>query len=202
VIGDPRELDRIRDGIDVLRFIGRYVRLKKSGAQYVGPCPFHKDRMPSFVVHPVKKLWKCHGCGLGGDLFAFVQRAEGLDFVRAKQLLANEAGVSLSSSTPAERREWGHRLKAAEAEARELVAWKKALAETLWLYREQVFRAYHRALRHIREYGLDHFAGDVAADVVDWAEELLPLLNRYFDRLREMSYDELLPHFRVRKAAA
>ncbi len=60
---DEAQLDRIRQGIDIVRFITRYVpRLRKSGAQYVGLCPFHKERTPSFTVHPSKKVWHCVGC--------------------------------------------------------------------------------------------------------------------------------------------
>src|SRR5437016_5346129 len=75
------ELDTIRRAVDIIRLVGRYVRLRKVGVQYVGLCPFHKEHTPSFYVHPAKKLWKCFGCGAGGDMFDFIEAIEGLNFV-------------------------------------------------------------------------------------------------------------------------
>ncbi|MGH7442894.1 MAG: DNA primase, partial [bacterium] len=72
-----------------------WVPLKKAGAAYKGLCPFHQERTPSFNVVPSKQIFHCFGCGEGGDVFAFVQKREKLDFVEALKLLAERAGIPL-----------------------------------------------------------------------------------------------------------
>jgi len=161
---DVYEVDSIRAGVDAVRFIGRYVRLRKVGAQYVGLCPFHKERTPSFYVHPSKKLYKCHGCGVGGDLFTFVEAIEGVDFGRAKEILANEAGVVLSKWTPDQRREHARQARQAESEARHFLSWRRATIEKLRNQHGAWFSLYHDARRFIRDYGLDCEGGEEAAD--------------------------------------
>ncbi|MBE7022179.1 MAG: DNA primase [Ruminococcaceae bacterium] len=75
--------------------VSGYVRLKRNGTSYVGLCPFHKEKTPSFHVDEEKQLFYCFGCGAGGNIFDFVMRAENLDFVDALQFLAQRAGVTL-----------------------------------------------------------------------------------------------------------
>ncbi len=70
-------------------------QLRKAGARYVGRCPFHEERTPSFSVNPVDKLYYCFGCGAGGDLITFVQETENLDFAGAVEWLAERFRVSL-----------------------------------------------------------------------------------------------------------
>jgi DNA primase len=74
------------------------VTLAKSGSGHKGRCPFHKDDTPSFMVNGEKGLWHCFGCGEGGDIFGFLMKIEKLSFGEAAQRLADEAGVSLTSS--------------------------------------------------------------------------------------------------------
>ncbi len=75
--------------------IGRSVELKKQGRRLTGRCPFHDDTSPSFSVEPTLKLYHCFGCGVGGDVFDFVMRREGVDFPEAVRLLAREYGIDL-----------------------------------------------------------------------------------------------------------
>lgn len=77
---DARE---VKARADMLAVVGRYTRLKYKGREWVGLCPLHSERHPSFYVHPEKKVFYCFGCGVGGDLFDFVMRAEGCDFLDA-----------------------------------------------------------------------------------------------------------------------
>jgi DNA primase len=91
--------DRVKQRGDMLAIAGSYTRLRRSGRQFVGLCPFHKERHPSFFVHPQKKLFHCFGCGAGGDLFALVMRAENCDFRNALKIVQ---GFSLGDS-PRER---------------------------------------------------------------------------------------------------
>jgi len=88
----------IKEKIDIVSVISRYVSLAKSGSGYKGRCPFHKDDTPSFVVSPGKGLWHCFGCGEGGDVIAFLMKIEGLSFIEAANQLAAEAGVAFSAS--------------------------------------------------------------------------------------------------------
>ncbi len=80
---------------DIVDFVSQYVRLKKSGNDYSGLCPFHKEKSPSFHVSRDKQLFHCFGCGASGNLVQFVMRTEGLDFLEALKLLAERAGIEL-----------------------------------------------------------------------------------------------------------
>ncbi len=88
--------DQLKSSVDVVGVIGEYVRLKKSGAQrYLGLCPFHNEKTPSFTVHAARQFYKCFGCGEGGDVFAFVQKIEGIGFYEALKLLAERHGIAM-----------------------------------------------------------------------------------------------------------
>jgi DNA primase len=80
------------DMVDVVQ--GR-TQLRKSGARWVGLCPFHSEKTPSFGINPVEKLFYCHGCHKGGDLISFVRETEGLDFAQAVEWLADRTGTQL-----------------------------------------------------------------------------------------------------------
>lgn len=91
------EREQIRDRIDLVEFIGRYVTLTRAGSSYKACCPFHQEKTPSFVVSPERGTWHCFGaCGEGGDLFKFLMKVEGLEFFDALKKLATEAGVELA----------------------------------------------------------------------------------------------------------
>lgn len=91
------EREQIRDRIDLVEFIGRYVTLTRAGSTYKACCPFHQEKTPSFVVSPERGTWHCFGaCGEGGDLFKFLMKVEGLEFFDALKKLAAEAGVELA----------------------------------------------------------------------------------------------------------
>ncbi len=90
-------LDRIKQNIDIVDYIGKKVTLKRAGANYKGLCPFHGEKTPSFVVSPEKQIFTCFGCGESGDILKFTMRSENLDYREAMEKLAAEAGVELSS---------------------------------------------------------------------------------------------------------
>jgi DNA primase len=88
-------LEQIRQSNDVVEVIGSYFPLKRAGANFRALCPFHKEKTPSFNVNPQKQMWKCFGCGAGGDVFTFVMKYENLDFMSAVRRLAERGGVKL-----------------------------------------------------------------------------------------------------------
>jgi DNA primase len=90
--------DRVRDAVDMLALVGEHTELRRAGAtEYVGRCPFHDERTPSFGVNPVEKVYYCFGCQASGDVFTFVMETEGLDFTGALQTLADRFGVELQT---------------------------------------------------------------------------------------------------------
>jgi DNA primase len=87
-------IDELHSNIDIVNVISRYVKLKKQGVNFVGLCPFHHEKTPSFVVSPAKQLFHCFGCGAGGDVVKFIMMIEGLDFKDSVTMLAKEAGLA------------------------------------------------------------------------------------------------------------
>ncbi|MGH9805013.1 MAG: DNA primase, partial [Candidatus Acidiferrales bacterium] len=92
--------DKVKQQADIVRLVGDYVRLKKSGQNFVGLCPFHPEKTPSFAVHPVKQIYHCFGCGAGGDVFKFVMEMEKVAFPEALRLVAEKVGVRLPERAP------------------------------------------------------------------------------------------------------
>ncbi|MBQ9127575.1 MAG: hypothetical protein IJY15_07430, partial [Thermoguttaceae bacterium] len=90
---DQRE--QIRDAIDVVDLVERYVPLRRQGANFVGRCPWHDDSRPSLQVNPQRQTFKCWVCNIGGDVFSFVMKIENVDFKEAMQILADMAGIEL-----------------------------------------------------------------------------------------------------------
>lgn len=95
----PEEiLNQIRDTVDLVEIVSAYVSLKKRGKSYVGLCPFHSEKTPSFYIDPSRGFYHCFGCGAGGNVFTFVMQMEKIGFVEAVKLLAEKAGISLPVS--------------------------------------------------------------------------------------------------------
>ena len=96
--------DEIKDRVDIVELIGQTVKLRKTGKNYTGFCPFHPNtRTPAFVVFPDSGNWRCFGaCNEGGDIFKFMMKKEGWDFPEALRRLAERAGVELPARTQAD----------------------------------------------------------------------------------------------------
>ena len=97
--------EEIKLKTDIVALISEYVKVKKAGASFMAVCPFHQEKTASMHVSPDKGMWYCHGCGEGGDVFGFVMRMEGLDFMGAMRFLAKKAGVTLSEQDNKEQSE-------------------------------------------------------------------------------------------------
>ena len=88
-------IEEVRNKNDIVDVISGYVKLKKRGSSYVGLCPFHNEKTPSFSVSPSKQMYYCFGCGAGGNVYTFVMKYENFEFVEAVKSLAERAGVEL-----------------------------------------------------------------------------------------------------------
>ncbi len=94
--GIPEEkIEEIRSSINIVHYITQFVNLKKTGQNYKGLCPFHTEKTPSFIVNPEKQIFKCFGCGKGGNIYTFIMDYEKHSFVDAVKKAADFAGISL-----------------------------------------------------------------------------------------------------------
>jgi DNA primase len=160
------QIDEIKSRIDIVDLVGETVKLRRSGKNYSGLCPFHSERTPSFIVSPDRQTWRCFGqCNEGGDIFKFVMKKEGWDFKEALRSLADRAGVTLESFTPQKQEE-----KDAHDRLRGL------LEEAVLFYRHQLSTpagaaalAYLHEKRHLSDATLEAFGLGLAPDRWDAA---------------------------------
>jgi DNA primase len=90
-------VEEIKTRIDIVEIVSNYVSLKRKGKNYVGLCPFHSEKTPSFTVNPENQMFYCFGCGIGGDVFNFIMQKEGLNFKETLEFLAEKAGIEVSA---------------------------------------------------------------------------------------------------------
>jgi DNA primase len=116
------QVDQVRTAADIVKIVGDYVKLRKSGANFVGLCPFHQEKTPSFAVHPVKQIFHCFGCGVGGDVFKFVMQIENLSFPEALRRVAEKVGVHLEERAGDETYDANTKLRAGLLKVHEVAA--------------------------------------------------------------------------------
>jgi DNA primase len=139
-------IQEIKDRLAVTDVLADYVQLKKAGANFKAICPFHNEKTPSLMISPAKQVWRCFGCGLGGDIFEFVKLSENVEFAEALKILADRAGIELKKPTQQEVevskiRHTLYDINAAAAKYFEKVLWES--------------RAGHEALLYLRGRGLN-----------------------------------------------
>src|ERR1700723_2455927 len=121
----------VKQQADIVRVIGEYITLKKSGAQnYSGLCPFHGEKTPSFSVHVTRQFYHCFGCGVSGDVFTFVQKIENITFPEAIRLVAQKLGIPLPKTTyssPGEAKEAKLRAQLLDAQERAAAFFQECL---------------------------------------------------------------------------
>src|SRR5579872_1111571 len=115
-------VEHLKSSVDIVKVIGDYVRLRRVGAtgRYIGLCPFHQEKTPSFSVNQARQFYKCFGCGVGGDALKFVMEIDGLTFPEALKLLADRNGIAMPKRT--EYADAESRLRGALLEMHEIAA--------------------------------------------------------------------------------
>jgi DNA primase len=96
------QVDEVRAAADIVKIVGDYVKLRKAGANFMGLCPFHQEKTPSFAVHPTKQIFHCFGCGVGGDVFKFVMMIDSLSFPEALRRVGEKVGITIRESSGGE----------------------------------------------------------------------------------------------------
>ena len=97
--------DRIRDATDIVELVSEHVQLTRRGRNFLGLCPFHEEKTPSFNVNPDRQFYHCFGCGAGGDVFKFIQEIDRVTFIEAVKFLAERAGIALPERSGPSREE-------------------------------------------------------------------------------------------------
>ena len=141
------QIEEVRSRSDIVSVIGRYVRLKRAGSGYTGLCPFHNEKTPSFHVNPARQMYKCFGCGVGGNVLTFVMEYENLTFPEAMEMLAQENGIELPKQ--------------------ELTAQQKqqeSLRQTLLEINKKAARYYFALLKSRGKPGYDYLTGRGLSD--------------------------------------
>jgi len=160
LIDTTRLKDEIRQRIDVVDLVSEHVALKRAGRDFVGLCPFHHEKTPSFSVSAAKQIFKCFGCGAGGDIFTFIQLRESVNFVEAMRILADRAGINYDQRVGRAPAEGIGRADFARVNAWALETFRRAFAD------EQLGRIAreYAARRKISEAMIDEFG-------LGWAPE-------------------------------
>ncbi|MCL6505265.1 MAG: DNA primase [Pirellulales bacterium] len=156
--------EQIRRAVDIVDLVGSYLPLRREGRYYKGLCPWHDDRRPSLQVNPERQTFKCWVCDLGGDIFSFVMKKEGVDFREALGMLAERAGISLAGRGGGQHSDDRRRLYQA-------LAWAEdEYHRALLLAPEAEAARRYLAERGISEQSVRRFRLGFAPDRWDWLQ--------------------------------
>ena len=141
-------LETIRQRADIVEVVQSYVpTLKRAGAVWKACCPFHHEKTPSFTVNPERGIYKCFGCGQGGNVFSFIREMEKLDFPNAAELLARKYNIIIPDTPPPNARFGRSRASAGAGSAAGTPESSYALRERLYLLHEKLAAWYAARLR-------------------------------------------------------
>ena len=172
----PESIDRVREAADILEIVGEHVKLKRSGSDWRGPCPFHGGKGPNFSVSPKRNAYHCFVCGVSGDAIGFVREHLGMDFVEAVKYVAARAGVDVQETRAARGPE--------EVDPRE-VMWEAMSAaaelfrEALWEDADAAPAREYLASRELTRETAERFG-------LGWAQRE----PRWIERLRALGHDD------------
>jgi len=164
-------IEQVRNASDIVDIIGSFVPLKKAGVNFLGLCPFHKEKTPSFNVNPSKQIFHCFGCHKGGDVFTFLQEFENLTFIESVQRLAERARISIDFElNPGQREEGSLKEKLRILHEQITKHWEVALANGA---SAQIARDY-LAKRGVSEEAVKRFRMGYALekwdDILNWGK--------------------------------
>ena len=161
----PDFAQHVKTAADIVRIAGESVRLKKSGNNWIGLCPFHQEKTPSFSVHSTKQFYYCFGCGAKGDVFRFVMETERVDFVEALKRVAQRAGISIPADSPREPAtpEARQRAKLAEVQERAAAFFRQQLKCSEAAPVRELIRNRGVTAESVEEFGLGYAPGSGTA---------------------------------------
>jgi DNA primase len=164
--------EKVKQQADIVRVVGEYVRLKKTGKDLSGLCPFHQEKTPSFTVSPLKQIFYCFGCGKGGDVFNFVMEMEKCEFPEALRIVAEKCGISMPR--PKERSAEEHK----ENQQRSVLVEMHREAQTFFVKQLEGTLEGKAARAYLEDRGLDKNA--IARFGIGYAPSGGDLLLRHF----------------------
>lgn len=145
----PELVEAIRTLSPIEAVIGEHAQLRRSGSQLFGRCPLHADKTPSLYIRPSKGVFRCHGCGAGGDVFKFVQLLHGLGFRQAVEFLAARAGLRIDGFRPSP--ELTAKVSAMKAQREEEIQFQRFCNDRIEAVNQR-YRSLGRAANHAEDY--------------------------------------------------
>ena len=136
-------IEAVRHRVDILELISESVRLEKKGRNFIGNCPFHQDKDPSFTVSPEKQIFYCFGCHVGGNIYKFLMLRDNLEFPEAVRELAARAGIEIPESADPDQGQRGRQV----SRARDINAEATA-------YFQRCLRNHHEAGNYLAQRGI------------------------------------------------
>lgn len=193
-------IEALRASNPIEDVVSEHTRLRRSGVQFAGRCPFHADRTASFYVHPGKQVFHCHGCQVGGDVFEFIRLLHNCRFPESVELLAVRAGVRLDGFKPS--RELTAKVAAIKAQRKEQTAFEYFCNERIKAVNERC-RNLSRAATRAEDYLRASIGADPYIDELAWsALERFTLFDARVEREGLVDLDILRIEWERSRAAA
>ena len=172
------DVDTVKDKVDIVELVSEYVALKKAGRNFRANCPFHNEKTPSFMVSPSLGIFKCFGCGVGGDVFQFLMQIEGMEFGETLTALAKRVGVKLTE------------FKAGSGDIKDRLVAACTQASEYYHFLLVEHGIGKRGLAYLKDRGVD---GEVVKIFkLGWAPDGWENLTKYLVNKKKFTMDELV----------